>query len=145
MKKLILSGVLATLSWMLIEGAPVDSQKPAEPAYKGPPIETPTVFRAPTPPPPPDAPAAYIYDQKPIAPRPPLVTPQQAQAIIDKFKAAYSKMGSPRLLVYVNRQLVDENSGLKLTARTEKVDTTRTKTGGTAAGEAAKSSGTTTE
>lgn len=145
MKKLILSSVLATLSLVLLDGAPVESQKPSEPASKSPSSETPPVFRAATPPPPPDASAANIYDQKPIAPRPPLVTPQQAQAIIDKFKAAYSKMGSPRLLVYVNRQLVDENSGLKLIARTEKIDTTRMKTDGTATGDAGKKSGTTTE
>src|SRR5688500_17431691 len=47
----------------------------------------------------------YIYDQKPIAGRPVLIQPEQAQGIIDRFKAAYPKMGSPRLLIYVNREL----------------------------------------
>ncbi len=68
----------------------------------------------------------YVYDQKPLPGRPVLVQPQQAQAIIDKFKAAYPRLGSPRMLIYINRDLVDENTGLRLIARTEKTDATRT-------------------
>lgn len=67
----------------------------------------------------------YVYDQKPAPGRAALVAPQQAQGIIDKFRAAYPKMGNPRMLIYVNRELVDEHTGLKLIARTEKLNTTR--------------------
>ena len=67
----------------------------------------------------------YVYDQKPAPGRAALVSPQQAQTIIDKFKAAYPKMGNPRILIYVNRELVDEHTGLKLIARTEKLNSTR--------------------
>lgn len=59
----------------------------------------------------------------------PLYTQTEAQEIVDQFKSAYDKMGSPRVLIYVNRSLVDEQSGLKASSRTEHVDTTRTTTG----------------
>ena len=49
---------------------------------------------------------------------------------MDKFKAAYPKLGNPRIVIYVNRHLVDEDSGLKLTSRTEKIDTTRSENAG---------------
>jgi len=54
------------------------------------------------------------------------VQPEQAQAIIDKFKIAYAKMGNPRMLIYINRDLVDENTGVRLIARTEKGNISRT-------------------
>jgi hypothetical protein len=90
--------------------------------------ERPPVVVAPPPPPAPPAATVYEYDQKPATGRAPLVTAEQAQSIVEKFKTAYPKLGSPRFVVYVNRELVDENSGLKLIARTEKVDTTTTTT-----------------
>jgi hypothetical protein len=67
----------------------------------------------------------YVYDQKPRGGRSYLVTTEQAQAVIGKFKEAYAKAGSPRVLIYVNRELVDDVSGLKLSARTEHVETSR--------------------
>src|SRR6266404_622444 len=70
---------------------------------------------------------AYVYDQKPLPGRSALVQPEQAKSIIDRFKAAYPKLGSPRMLIYVNRNLVDEESGIRMIARTEKTDVTRTK------------------
>ncbi|MEO5802393.1 MAG: hypothetical protein ABIR24_02600 [Verrucomicrobiota bacterium] len=69
----------------------------------------------------------FVYDQKPLPGQPLLVAPDQAQSVIDKFKEAYGKLGQPRLLLYVNRELVDEKSGLKLVARTEKTESTRRK------------------
>jgi hypothetical protein len=68
----------------------------------------------------------FVYDQKPLTSQPTLVSAQQAQAVVEKFKAAYPQMGSPRLLIYVNRDLVDEKTGFRLNARNEKVETTRT-------------------
>jgi hypothetical protein len=80
------------------------------------------------PPPPPlstlrnPAPAPYVYEQKPLPGRPLLISPEQAQTIIARFKAAYPALGNPRFLIYVNRELVDDKSGLKLTERTERVE-----------------------
>lgn len=68
----------------------------------------------------------FVYDQKPLTGRQVLVSPEQAQALITKFKAAYPKLGSPRMVIYVNRDLVDEQSGLKLTGRTEKTQQNKT-------------------
>ncbi len=71
-------------------------------------------------------PGSYVYEQKPITGLPQLITPQQAQTVIEKFKAAYPKLGSPRILIHVNRDLVDEKSGTRLASRNERTDTTRT-------------------
>jgi len=48
-----------------------------------------------------------------------LVPADQAHTLVEKFQAAYTKLGNPRLLVYVNRELIDTASGLKLTGHTE--------------------------
>lgn len=71
-------------------------------------------------------PGSYVYEQKPITGLPQLITPQQAQSVIEKFKAAYPKLGSPRFLIHVNRDLVDEKTGARLASRNERTDTTRT-------------------
>lgn len=67
----------------------------------------------------------------------PLIAPATAQAVVDKFRAAYGTASAPRLVIYVNRSLVD-TAGLKLTGRTESYaeksadgKTTSTKTKGT--------------
>lgn len=65
----------------------------------------------------------YVYEQKPAAGRPYLVTPEQAQTIIDRFKETYPKLGSPRILIYINRELVDEEAGMKLSARKQQTET----------------------
>jgi hypothetical protein len=52
-------------------------------------------------------------DQKSPSGKPVLVTPEQAQSIITRFKEAYPKLGSPRFLVYANPELVDQQSGAK--------------------------------
>lgn len=48
-----------------------------------------------------------------------LIAPAAAQAVVDKFRAAYGTADAPRLVVYVNRALIDA-AGLKLIGRTEK-------------------------
>lgn len=70
----------------------------------------------------------YVYEQKPISGTPVLVTPEQAQAVIGKFKAGYEKIGKPRIAIYVNRELVDTQSGMRLTGVSEKADFDRTST-----------------
>jgi hypothetical protein len=51
--------------------------------------------------------------------------------VVKKFQEAYPKLGSPRMLVYVNRDLVDTQTGMKLSSRTETVNTTRSKVNST--------------
>lgn len=71
----------------------------------------------------------YIYEQKLYTPTPAgrsyLITPEQAQSIITRFKDEYKKMGAPRVIIYVNRNLIDENSGVKLTSHKRVMETTR--------------------
>ena len=68
----------------------------------------------------------YVYDQKPITGIPSLVTTDEAQIIVDRFKAALPALGNPRFLIYVNRELVDEQSGMKLVRRQERIESSRT-------------------
>lgn len=59
-----------------------------------------------------------------------LVDAETAKQIADQFRAAYAKDGAgPRVVVYVNRALV-EDAGLRLTARTEKFYESTSKKGG---------------
>ena len=64
----------------------------------------------------------FSYEQKPVSGRPVLVTPEQAKAVMDKFKTAYGKLNSPSILIYINRDLVDRKTGLTLAGRTETLD-----------------------
>jgi len=75
------------------------------------------VFQAPPAPPP----AAPLADsQRLYGPTSATIVPaDQARTLVEKFQAAYTKLGNPRLLVYVNRELIDTASGLKLTGHTE--------------------------
>lgn len=87
-----------------------------------------------TPPPVREAPPApqratepRFYDQRDWSPRGAfLVPPDQARAIIERFRGTYERLGKPRLLLYINRELVDERSGLNLTGRTERTEASRT-------------------
>lgn len=49
-----------------------------------------------------------------------LITPEAAKTLSDKFRAAFGQTTSPRIVVYVNRALIEDNSGLQLSGRTEK-------------------------
>ncbi len=66
------------------------------------------------------------YQQRLYGPAGSLVSPERAGQVVNGFKTAYEKLGKPRVLVYVNRELVDENSGLKLTGRKETTETLHT-------------------
>lgn len=94
----------------------------------------PAAVPPPPPPPPPVYPAVtapqanvpvYVYDQKPAGGRSYLIAPEQAQSIIARFKDEYKKLGNPRVVIYVNRDLVDENSGLKLSSHRQVIESTR--------------------
>lgn len=81
---------------------------------------------------PPVSSEVFVYEQKQFGGHAALVSPEQARGIIDRFKAAYPKLGNPRLLIYVNRELVDEQSEMKLIHRVEKIEASRTETNSTA-------------
>ncbi len=51
-----------------------------------------------------------------------IIAPDKAQQVVENFRAAYAKLGKPSLLLYVNRELVDTTSGLRVTARKEHVE-----------------------
>ncbi len=63
----------------------------------------------------------YVYRQQLFNDRVQLISADQGQAIVGEFRTNYPKLGSPRMLIYVNRELVDEKTGLKISKRTEKV------------------------
>ncbi|MBI5688639.1 MAG: hypothetical protein HZC55_00970 [Verrucomicrobia bacterium] len=89
-------------------------------------------------PPPPPPPVAQALPRTP-APGLPSASPSQrvygptadtliarttAEGIIDGFRRAYKSDSAPRVVIYVNRALVDTVSGLKLTARSEQFEKT---------------------
>jgi hypothetical protein len=121
MKKLLCLTLFSGVTLLLVPGC-ARHHKPEAAASPAP--------AAPGTPPPPQPAPPNTYDQKPMGGPTALVTPEQAQATINRFKDAYPKLGSPRLLIYVNRDLVNEHSGMQLTHRSEHVDTTQT-SGGT--------------
>jgi hypothetical protein len=61
-----------------------------------------------------------------------LVPPEVLNGVIAKFRDAFAAPGAPRIVIYVNRELVDTTSGLKLTGHTEQYEKTdnSTKTSG---------------
>jgi hypothetical protein len=62
-----------------------------------------------------------------------LIARQAADGIIDGFRKTYKTDGAPRVIIYVNRALVDTGSGMRLTGHTENYEKTETatKTSGT--------------
>jgi hypothetical protein len=48
-----------------------------------------------------------------------LIAPNKAKQVVDTFRSTYEKLGKPRVLFFVNRELVDESSDIKLASRTE--------------------------
>lgn len=82
----------------------------------------------PTPPPvyqaPPSAPSASqapASNQRVFGPSgDTLIARQSAAGIIEGFRKAYNTDSAPRIVIYVNRTLVDTTTGMKLTAHSEK-------------------------
>ena len=113
------TSLVVLVSGALVSAAPNPPTAPVKPKTPPPP---PPISEAPGRPLPNDA---YVYDQKPLPGQPVLIAPQQAQAVIERFRSANEKLGNPRILIYVNRDLVDENSGLNLSEQTEKSESSR--------------------
>src|SRR5579859_6790756 len=105
MKKLLLTGVVSALSIVVIHAQETPAAMPPPPQAAPPPV--------------------YVYDQKPLPGMQPLIAPDFAQSIIDRFRTNIGDATHPRIAIFVNRDLVDEQSGMKLSSRTEHVDTTR--------------------
>jgi hypothetical protein len=72
--------------------------------------------------PPPAPQTPFVYEQQLRGGRAPLVTLDQANTIIEKFRAAYPKMDKPRMVLFVNRELVDEQSGIRVVGRTVRTE-----------------------
>ncbi len=53
-----------------------------------------------------------------------LISRQSADGVLEGFKRVYKTDGAPRIVVYVNRALIDTSSGLKLTSRMENFEKT---------------------
>jgi hypothetical protein len=56
-----------------------------------------------------------------------LISPEKAKEIVDAFRATVAK-DKPRYLIYVNRELVDETSGFRVTARRERTESVQGET-----------------
>jgi hypothetical protein len=50
----------------------------------------------------------------------PLINRGGADAVSERFRAEYGQSASPRIVIHVNRGLINPSSGLRLTGRTEK-------------------------
>ncbi len=119
--KLFFPSLLVTGSLLVQTSLLAQKAEPVKPNPPPPPGPPPVSIVTP----PPAQPQTFVYDQKPLASQPVLIRPEQANAIIEKFRAAYQKLGSPRMVIYVNRALVDQNTGLQVVARTERTDVNR--------------------
>jgi hypothetical protein len=136
MKKIVLASLSVALAITGAQAQEKGAQKLMQPATNtaiGPIVPPPVYIQTPVynqtaPPPAAQAQPApvYVYDQKPVQQQPMLVSQADAQATVEQFRTNYSKLGSPRILIYVNRDLVDDQSGLKLSGRSETVKTVRT-------------------
>lgn len=72
--------------------------------------------------------ALITNEQQLYAPAGTMIPPAQARAIVERFKAAYETLGKPRLLFYVNRDLVATDAALELKKHTEHTEAVRTET-----------------
>lgn len=95
--------------------ADIVAQAPAGPAPAPPPVVQQL--------PPATEPIAQLHGQRVYVPAggDTLIARQTADGVLEGFRKAYGKSdGAPRVVIYVNRALVDTATGLKLTGRTEK-------------------------
>mgnify|MGYP000347912762 CR=1 FL=1 len=69
------------------------------------PVRQPPVFVAPGAPPAPAKAATVVQTQSAVSERVPLVSAEKAQLVVAKFKEIHAKLGQPRLLICINREL----------------------------------------
>jgi hypothetical protein len=125
MKRILLAG--GACAAVAVATAWADGGQTPPPVY----YQVPPVLMSP---PPGDPSPVYVYDQKPLPQQPMLISPQDAQAIVDRFRTNFPALACPRVLIYVNRELVDDQSGLKLARRTETLESSQSSTGTNASG-----------
>jgi len=93
----------------------------AQPAAEPPPVPPPVAQALPRPP----AAAPGSSNQRSFGPSgDTLIARQTADGILEGFRKVYRTDGAPRIVVYVNRALVDTANGLKLTGRVEQFEKT---------------------
>src|SRR6185503_8287603 len=104
------------------------AQSPSEPSPVPPPVAQ-ALPRAAIPTPDQPVPQQRVYGPTNDT----LIARQAADGILEGFRKVYKTDGAPRIVVYVNRALVDTSAGLKLTGRTEQFEKTDSslKTSGT--------------
>ncbi len=124
-----------TLLVLALAAAPValfaqkkfDTPPPAEPPEPAVPVieAGPRLQPAPV-----DGSGANASGQRLYGPGTTLVAPEKAKQVVDAFRAAFTKDGAkaPRYLIYVNRELVDEISGLRVTGRKERTESVQGET-----------------
>ena len=52
----------------------------------------------------------YVYDQKQVATQPALFTAEAAQNILSRFRTNYTKLGSPKVVIYARHDLVERGA-----------------------------------
>ena len=120
MKNRILFGPLFLFFWPLLLAQQTPAPEPRPPVVMG---NTP-------------ADPAPLTDNQKVYRQPvgnvTLVPPEVLDSVVAKFRTTYGSADAPRIVIYVNRDLVDTTSGLKLTAHTENYETAdnSTKTSG---------------
>jgi hypothetical protein len=111
MKNRILFGPLFLFFWPLLLAQQTPAHEPRPPVVMG---------SAPA------DPAPLTDNQRiyrPTAGNDLLVSPDVLNSVVAKFRTAYGSPDAPRIVIYVNRDLVDTTSGMKLTAHTENYET----------------------
>lgn len=94
---------------------------PAQPAAEPPPVPPPVAQALPRA----TAPAPAASNQRTFGPSADtLIARQTADGILEGFRRAYKSDSAPRIVVYVNRALVDTANGLRLTGRVEQFEKT---------------------
>ncbi|MBL9211351.1 MAG: hypothetical protein JNL92_12850 [Opitutaceae bacterium] len=109
--------LLASLLFALVPG--VSAQTPATPPPAPPPVVQ-ALPRTPSAVPQPGQPGSGQRVYGPSGDT--LIARQTAEGILEGFRRTYQTDGAPRVVIYVNRALVDTVSGLKLTDRVEQFE-----------------------
>lgn len=72
------------------------------------------------------APATFpAAGQRLYSPGVTVIPPDHAAQIVEEFRSAYDRLDRPRMVIYVNRELVEDRDGLRLTGRKEHVERER--------------------
>jgi hypothetical protein len=76
----------------------------------------------------PQAPVVAPAEQRLYQPGRTLIAPEHARTVLEAFRKTYAALGEPRLVIYVNRELVDTRGTPRPGERRERLGTTTTHT-----------------